>query len=78
MKNTDMRHYKTRKLDMQTIVAAIAIICLIATTWIDHLWRMDIINTTNQEIAERDLYIERLEYTILQIFHQPTHGDIEL
>ncbi|SEN44014.1 hypothetical protein [Nitrosomonas marina] len=78
MKNTDMRHYKTRKLDAQTIIAALAIIGMIAVTWSDHTNRSEIARAAQQEIVERDLCIEQLEYTILQIFHQPTHGDIEL
>lgn len=78
MKNTDMRHYKTSAINYQNIIAALALIGLLIITWTDYTQRAEIIQTAQQEIAERELYIEQLEYTIRQIFYQPTHGDIEL
>lgn len=78
MKNTDMRHYKTSAINYQNIIAALALIGLLIITWTNYTQRAEIIQAAQQEIAERELYIEQLEYTIRQIFHQPTNGDIEL
>ena len=74
MKNMDMKNYRTSKLDKDIIVPIILILALIATALTNHAERKQIITKAQHAIAERDQYINDLEFFIDQIY-QPAYHD---